>query len=83
MDEGEIQQLRDELELATVMLESLADTDAPGFDDERAEQIANIARFERLLAKAERGELAVEDNNEVDASLTSCEYCFIGVPTAW
>ncbi|KAG9258556.1 SNF2 family N-terminal domain-containing protein [Emericellopsis atlantica] len=69
MEESEIQQLRDERELATVMLESLIDTDYPGAEEERAAQRADIARFDRLIAKAERGELAVEDNdNEVDFS---------------
>lgn len=57
-------QLREELMVQEIMLDSLAD--APDDDDgqEKKEIEKDIARLKRLIAKGERGESIIEDDGD-------------------
>lgn len=63
MSNDDLDQLREELMVQEIMRDSLADAgdDADGQEKKEIEQ--DIARLKRLIARAERGELAIEDDD--------------------
>lgn len=58
--DADLAQLREELMVQEIMLQSLEDA-SDDAADERREIERDIARLKRLIAKAERGEPAIED----------------------
>lgn len=63
MSNDDLDQLREELMVQEIMLDSLADANDDASGQEQREIEEDIARLKRLIAKAERGELAIEDDD--------------------
>lgn len=62
MSDNDLTQLREELMVQEIMLDSLGDVTDATNDQEQEEIAKDIARLKRLIAKAERGEPAIEDD---------------------
>lgn len=59
---SEIEQLTEELTCQEVMLSSLEGLNFDGIEQERGEMRAEIARLQRLIDKARRGEPPIDDD---------------------
>lgn len=63
MSDEDLDQLREELMVQEIMLDSLADANDDANGVEKKEIEKDIARLKRLIARGERGESAIEDDD--------------------